>query len=148
MKKTTFGFTIIELMVVVAVMSILAAIAYPSYLDSVRKARRADAQAALTNAQIAQQKLRASCRFFAGTLGAADNCDATAAASVIRLAATSPDGWYNIALSNASGTSYTVTATGQGDQANDEEGGVTCTMVLTVNAANPNGVRTPADCWN
>ena len=45
-------------------------------------------------------------------------------------------------------TGYTVTATGQGDQANDDERGVTCTMVLTVNAANPNGLRTPADCWN
>ena len=114
--------------------------------------RSAMRQGALTladaNAQIAQQKLRSSCRFFAGTLGVADNCDATAAASVVTLAATSPDGWYAITLSNASATSYTVTATGQGDQANDEEGGTTCTLVLTVNAANPNGLRTPADCWN
>lgn len=39
------GFTLIELMITVAIMAILAAIAYPSYIDSVRKARKADAQA-------------------------------------------------------------------------------------------------------
>jgi type IV pilus assembly protein PilE len=38
------GFTLIELMIVVAVVGILAAIAYPSYQDSVRKSRRADAR--------------------------------------------------------------------------------------------------------
>jgi type IV pilus assembly protein PilE len=136
------------MLVVVAVIAILASIAYPSYLDQVRKSRRADAQAALATAQIAQQKLRSSCRFFGGTIAAADNCDATAAASTVAMDAMSPDGWYAITLANASATGYTVTATGQGDQANDEEGGVACTMVLTVNAANPNGLRTPADCWN
>ena len=46
--KKTLGFTLIELMIVVAVVGILAAIAYPSYVDHVRKARRADAKAALT----------------------------------------------------------------------------------------------------
>jgi type IV pilus assembly protein PilE len=147
MKKLK-GFTLIELMIVVTVISILAAIAYPSYRDYIRKARRADAQAALAAAQLEQQKLRSNCRFYGETLGAANNCDATAAASTVRLAATSPDGWYAITLSNASSTGFTVTATGQGDQANDDARGVACTMVLTVSAANPNGARTPADCWN
>lgn len=42
------GFTLIELMIVVAVVAILAAIAYPSYQDQVRKSRRAQAKADLT----------------------------------------------------------------------------------------------------
>ena len=148
MKPSEKGFTLVELMIVMSIIAILAAIAYPSYTDYVRKSRRADAQAALANVQLAQQKLRSSCRFYAGTPGAADNCGATAAASTVRIPATSPDGWYALTLSNASATGFTVTATGQGDQANDDENGVVCTMVLSVSAANPNGLRTPANCWN
>ena len=147
-NKRLSGYTLVEIMVVVAIIAILATLAIPSYLDSVRKSRRADAQAAITTVQLEQQKLRASCRFFGGTIGAANNCAANAGDSTVGVAATSPDGWYTIAISDESATGYTVTATGTGDQVNDDEGDVVCTMVLTVSAANPNGVRTPADCWN
>src|SRR5690554_7773304 len=55
-RYTEKGFTLLELMIVVAVVGILAAIAYPSYMDSVRKSNRADAKAALNDA--AQQMQR------------------------------------------------------------------------------------------
>jgi type IV pilus assembly protein PilE len=44
------GFTLIEVMIVVAIVGILAAIAYPSYVEYVRRSERADAKAALQNA--------------------------------------------------------------------------------------------------
>ncbi len=48
--KNSKGFTLVEVMIVVVVIGILAAIAYPSYQDSVRKSRRADAKSALLQA--------------------------------------------------------------------------------------------------
>ena len=143
------GITLIELMIVIVIIGILAAGAYPSYQNSVRKARRADGAAALSNIQLAQEKLRSSCRHYAQNLGGGANvCGADATASTVNAPATSGEGYYALVLSNATERSYTVTATGQGDQANDKAGGVTCTLVLTVNAANPDGLRTPAGCWD
>ena len=54
--KVNPGFTLIELMVVVAIIGILATLAYPSYIDSVRKSNRADAKT--TMLQVASQEER------------------------------------------------------------------------------------------
>ncbi|MGD8339828.1 MAG: type IV pilin protein [Gammaproteobacteria bacterium] len=143
------GMTLIEVMIVVVIVGILAGIAYPSYLTSIRKSRRAEAVAALNAVQLAQEKLRASCPFYGQVLGGAANvCGADAANSTIQAPTQSENGRYTITLAGASSIAYTATATAVGDQANDQDGGTTCTLVLTVNAANPDGLRTPAQCWN
>jgi type IV pilus assembly protein PilE len=48
-KPAESGFTLIELMIVVAIIAILAKVAFPAYTDSVKKGKRAEARAALTN---------------------------------------------------------------------------------------------------
>lgn len=56
MNRNTRGFTLIEIMIVVAIVAILAAVAYPSYQESVRRAARADAQSGMM--EIAQNAER------------------------------------------------------------------------------------------
>ena len=66
--RRSIGFTLIELMVVVAIVGILAAIAYPSYLDQVRKGRRAEAQALLMELAQRQQNFLMIRRRYASSL--------------------------------------------------------------------------------
>jgi type IV pilus assembly protein PilE len=96
--KRTPGFTLIELMIVVAIIGVLAAIAVPAYTDYVKKGKRSDAKAALLEAQLAEEKYRANHTDY-GTL--AD----------IGVSATSPDGYYTIAdVGTPDSTTYSITA--------------------------------------
>ena len=52
------GFTLIELMIVVAIIAILAAIAIPSYLDRVRRSRRSSVESTLQSVGLTQEKVR------------------------------------------------------------------------------------------
>jgi type IV pilus assembly protein PilE len=94
------GFTLVELLIAVVVVGILAAVAFPSFMDSIRKGRRSDAMQALNTVQQAQERYRSDNAVFASTLAALPGPPS----------ATSPNGYYTIALSGADSTGYTVTA--------------------------------------
>lgn len=101
--KRPSGFTLVELMIVVAIIGILAAIAYPSYTEYVTRSKRSDAKAALLQAQLAQEKYRAN-HISYGTLIQIGMSTTTTY--------TSPKGYYTIAISGTpDATTYTVTAT-------------------------------------
>lgn len=98
MKKWR-GFTLIELMIVIAIIAVIAAIAIPAYSDYVTRSKRADAKAGLVAFQLAQEKYRA-------------NNPTYAPAASVGLPSLSPDRYYTIGVSGAvSATTYQLTAT-------------------------------------
>jgi type IV pilus assembly protein PilE len=112
------GFSLIELMIAVAVVGILLAVALPSYQGSVRKGRRAEAINAINAVQQAQERSRANFATYCdndhlSTAPTASQCG-------LKVPATTASGYYTVAIgSSPTGTSYTVTATAAGSQASD-----------------------------
>jgi type IV pilus assembly protein PilE len=132
-------------MIVVAIIGILAAIAYPSYQDYVYKSRRSDARASLMQLQLEQEKFRASCPQYAASRGTAAVCVPATSSYVLNFGATSTEGYYTMAIASGSATGFVATATATGAQAGDTHCSV---FTLTVSSVNPEGVvtATNADC--
>lgn len=68
MKTRSRGFTLIELMVIVAITGILASIAYPSYAEYVRKGNRAEGQAFLSDTAARQERYYSQNNAYADTI--------------------------------------------------------------------------------
>jgi len=137
------GFTLVELMITVAIVGILASVAYPTYLQSITKSRRADAQATLFGLAQAME------RFYTnnGTYeGAADTDN-----SPTIFSATSPldsaDVYYNLTVESADVSSYRLKA----DPVNAQEGDGMLTLKSTGEKGwdiNDDGtVADTEDCW-
>ena len=138
----SIGFTLIEVMIVVVIVAILAAIALPSYQQHVQKSRRVDAKETLMRMATLQER-----HFFQ---------ESTYSATLAGMGGdTSPEGWYKIdpsigALACAAEpcNTFTITATADGPQLKDE----TCRtfsidQTLQTESKDVSGAVTTDQCW-
>lgn len=112
------GFTLVELMIVIAVVGIIATIAYPSYNDSVKKSRRADAKGALMGFSQAMERHFTDNNSY---LGAASGGANTGAPTIFPTQAPldSSAKFYDLTIEAATASSYTLRATPINGQAGD-----------------------------
>jgi type IV pilus assembly protein PilE len=129
--KRQSGFTLLELMIVVAIIGIIAVVAYPAYTSYVKEARRSDAMAALLAAQLEQEKYRSS------------NTTYAANTTTLGISATSQEGYYNVSVASADGVSFVVTAAPTGLQTGDDCG----TFAVDENGPDYSGTYADAQCW-
>lgn len=140
--KRHAGFTLIELMVVIAIVGILAAVALPMFGEQMAKSRRSEAIATLTDLQLRQERWRANHATY-GTLAEVTGT------STFNTAQQN----YDFSVSAASGTDVLLTATPKGDQTGDRCGNFML-RIDNDNNSTPAGLvdkttSTSADrCWN
>lgn len=130
------GFTLLELMIVVVIIAVIAAIAIPSFMEQIKKSRRADAYQGLGDLQLQQERWRA-------------NHPAYGAAANLNLPVSD---YYTFAVTAGSntGTDAEMTATPKGAQATDRCG--TYTLRIDNDDNSPPAGRVDktagvANCW-
>ena len=119
------GFTLIELVITIAIVAILASVALPAYNESVAKARRSDAQGALMGLAGAMERhFTTNGTYLGAGTDANDDGDAASAGVPTIFSSSSPvDGsavYYNLTInSDVTASAYTLLATAVGGQADD-----------------------------
>jgi type IV pilus assembly protein PilE len=124
------GFTLLELMIVILIVAIITGLAYPSFVEYVRKSKRGDAQQLLMNWSINQEIWRSNHPTYDDGTGLAV-----------------PTGEnYSFSVTGASGNAYLLTAAAKtgSDQINDTAKDGTACSSMTLDQ---DGQKLPAGCW-
>lgn len=144
-----YGFTLIELMIVVVIIGILAGIAYPAYTKYTKQSRRSDAQIALTQATALQEKYYSDCNYYAQSLGGSRSCSTGVGSGTLGYVSTSLGGYYTLTMAGGTITAvtcsagnytcgYTITATPTGAQTGDGNLRIDSTNLKQWDKANDN----------
>lgn len=131
--KNSSGFTLVELMIVVAIVAILASIAVYNYGNYVRKANRTDARVALSQTAASLEKCRSLYAVY-------NHASCNVAAS-----STSPEGLYTI-TSTTTASTFSLTAAPNGKPQTDDTECASLTLTNT-GVKGTSGTATVAECW-
>lgn len=126
------GYTLIELMIAVAVIAVIVAVAYPAYTDFILRSRRSEATEALQNAATLEEKYYNHNKQYSDSLAA------------LPMPATTENDYYHLSISAGATVaglvqSYTLSASAKGSQAAD-----TACAVIKLDS---NVTKTPSGCW-
>ena len=128
------GFTLLELMITVVILSILATIAYPSYMGQVQKTRRVDGKSAVLEVAMAEEQYYTRNKKYTGSLSL------LSIGSELK-AGDSKEGYYTLTLVN-SDTTFSIKATATGAQAKDTD----C-ATMTMNQKGEQTSSSSSECW-
>jgi type IV pilus assembly protein PilE len=139
------GVTLLELMIVVAVVGIISAIATASYRQYLIRTNRTDATSQLLRIQVAEEKYFLQRNVYVTDSTTMATPSGSSGTGGLGVTTPSPAGYYTLSVASRDGTTstYTATATAIGSQLADS---VTC-RTFTID---DQGTRTPADstrCW-
>ena len=135
-RRRSAGFTLIELMIAVAVVGILTAIAYPSYKQQIAKGRRAEAKTAMLALAQKMERFYTERATYAGA----------ALGSGGIYPASTDNGYYSLSITAQSATGFTIKATPAGAQAGDRCGSYLYNEAGTKSLGSDTS-DTVANCW-
>ena len=160
MNNAQTGFSLMELLIAVAIVGILAAIAYPSYQSQVLRTKRTAAKTALSTLATGQEQFRGNRKRYASTLselgygastlyldgdGNLDTSSSGASIYAISLTGYGASTTANCSSSGSAGShSYTLIATPQGSQSGDSDCANLC---LAHTGERGSSAGDPKECW-
>jgi len=147
--EKAFGFTLIELVIAVAIIGILAAVGLPAYNNTVMKGRRVDAKNAILDLAARQEKYFSTNNTYTSDFSKLGLNASSTATSVNVMSANGSATYYSLTIPVQTATTYTLQATPTGGQTSDQCYAYVIDYLGTQSNVNASGTTLSSSlrCW-